>query len=160
VQKEFAPNIVVGFARIEGKAIGIVANQPNYLAGSLGYNAADKAARFVRFCDCFNIPLLSLVDVPAFLPGKDQEYAGVIRHGAKLLYAFSEATVPKICLIMRKGYGGAFCAMNSKSLSADVVYAWPIAQVAVMGAQGAVSIIFNKQIDDLGAKSVNIHSPL
>ena len=146
VQKEFAPNIVVGFARIEGKAIGIVANQPNYLAGSLGYNAADKAARFVRFCDCFNIPLLSLVDVPAFLPGKDQEYAGVIRHGAKLLYAFSEATVPKICLIMRKGYGGAFCAMNSKSLSADVVYAWPIAQVAVMGAQGAVSIIFNKQI--------------
>ena len=146
VQPEFAKNIVVGFAKIEGKVIGIVANQPNYLAGALDVDASDKSARFVRFCDCFNIPIISLVDVPAFLPGKQQEYNGVIRHGAKLLYAFSEATVPKICIILRKGFGGAFCAMNSKSLSADVVYAWPIAKIAVMGSDGAVNIIFRKQI--------------
>lgn len=146
VQPDFAQNMVVGLARIDGKTVGIVANQPKFLAGSLDYNSADKAARFVRFCDCFNIPLLSLVDVPAFLPGKNQEYNGVIRHGAKLLYAFSEATVPKVCLIMRKGYGGAFCAMNSKSMSADIVYAWPVAQIAVMGSSGAVNIIFHKQI--------------
>lgn len=146
VQPDFAKNIVVGFARLEGQTVGIVANQPKFLAGSLDYNAGDKSARFVRFCDCFNIPLITLVDVPAFLPGKDQEYNGVIRHGAKLLYAYSEATVPKICLILRKGYGGAFCAMNSKSMSADIVYAWPIAQIAVMGSMGAVNIIFNKQI--------------
>ena len=146
VQPDFAKNIVVGFARLEGQTVGIVANQPKFLAGSLDYNAGDKSARFVRFCDCFNIPLITLVDVPAFLPGKDQEYNGVIRHGATLLYAYSEATVPKICLILRKGYGGAFCAMNSKSMSADIVYAWPIAQIAVMGSMGAVNIIFNKQI--------------
>lgn len=146
VQNEFARNIVVGFSRINGSPVGIVANQPNFMAGSLDYHTADKAARFVRFCDCFNIPLLTLVDVPAFLPGKDQEYNGVIRHGAKLLYAFSEATVPKVCLIMRKGYGGAFCAMNSKSMSADIVYAWPIAQIAVMGSEGAVNIIYHRQL--------------
>lgn len=146
VQSEFARNMVVGFARIDGKPVGVVANQPRYLGGSLDFNAADKAARFIRCCDCFNIPLISLADVPAFLPGKEQEQNGVIRHGAKLLYAFSEATVPKVCLILRKGYGGAFCAMNSKSMSADIVYAWPIAQIAVMGAPGAVNIIFRKQI--------------
>lgn len=149
VQKDFAPNITVGLGRIEGKVVGFVANQPHHLAGSLDYNAADKSARFVRFCDCFNIPIISLVDVPAFFPGKNQEYNGVIRHGAKLLYAFSEATVPKICLILRKGYGGAFCAMNSKSMSADIVYAWPIAQIAVMGAEGAVSIVFRKQLQNI-----------
>lgn len=148
VQEDFARNMVVGFARIEGRAVGFVANQPKFMGGSLDYNAADKASRFVRFCDCFNIPIVSLVDVPAFLPGREQEYNGVIRHGAKLLYAFSEATVPKVCLILRKGYGGAFCAMNSKSMSADIVYAWPIAQIAVMGASGAVNIIFHKQIQN------------
>lgn len=146
VQEKFAPNIVIGFARMEGYPLGIVANQPNYLAGSIDVDAADKAARFIRFCDCFDIPLVSLVDVPAFLPGLEQEHTGIIRHGAKLLYAFSEATTPKICLIMRKAYGGAFCAMNSKSMSADVVYAWPIAEIAVMGEDGAVNIIFRKQI--------------
>lgn len=138
--------MVVGFIRINGDSVGIIANQPNFLGGSIDVNAADKASRFIRVCDCFNIPLLSLVDVPAFMPGVDQEHIGIIRHGAKLLYAFAEATVPKICLIMRKAYGGAYCAMNSKSLGADIVYAWPIAQIAVMGDGGAVNIIFKKQI--------------
>lgn len=146
VQKEFAKNIVVGFARLEGKTIGIVANQSNYMAGTLEINASDKAARFIRFCDCFNIPLLTLVDVPAFLPGSQQEHGGIIRHGAKLLYAYSEATVPKVSLIMRKAYGGAYIAMNSKGTGADIVYAWPIAELAVMGAAGAVSIIGRKAI--------------
>lgn len=146
VQKDFAPNIVVGFARLEGKTIGIVANQSKYMAGSLEINASDKAARFIRFCDCFNIPLLTLVDVPAFLPGSLQEHAGIIRHGAKLLYAYSEATVPKVGLVMRKAYGGAYIAMNSKGTGADIVYAWPIAELAVMGAAGAVSIIGRKAI--------------
>ncbi len=146
VHEHFAANIVVGFGRMEGKTVGFVANQPRHLGGALDYNAADKAARFVRFCDCFGIPLISLVDVPGFLPGKDQEYAGAIRHGAKLPFAFSEATVPKVCLILRKAYGGGFGAMNGKSMSADVVFAWPIAQIAVMGASGAVNIIFRKQI--------------
>ncbi|MDO5111445.1 MAG: acyl-CoA carboxylase subunit beta [Clostridia bacterium] len=148
VHKDFAMNIVVGLARMDGDTVGVVANQPRYLGGSLDYHAADKAARFIRFCDCFNIPLITLVDVPGFLPGKEQEYAGAIRHGAKMPYAFSEATVPKICLILRKAYGGGFGAMNGKSMSADVVYAWPIAQIAVMGAAGAVNIIFRKQIQE------------
>ncbi len=141
VQKDFAMNIVIGFARIDGRTVGIVANQSNYMAGSLEINASDKGARFIRFCDCFNIPLVTLVDVPAFLPGTVQEHGGIIRHGAKLLYAYSEATVPRISIIMRKAYGGAYIAMNSKGLGADVVYAWPIAEIAVMGASGAVAII-------------------
>ena len=155
VQPGFARNIVVGFARLEGKTVGIVANQSNFMAGSLEINASDKGARFIRFCDCFNIPLLTLVDVPAFLPGSQQEHGGIIRHGAKLLYAYSEATVPKVGLVMRKAYGGAYIAMNSKGTGADIVYAWPIAELAVMGAAGAVSIIGRKAIkaaDDPEAK--------
>jgi propionyl-CoA carboxylase beta chain len=147
VQPGFAQNIVVGFARISGKTVGIVANQAAYMAGSLEINASDKGARFIRFCDCFNIPLLTLVDVPAFLPGSQQEHGGIIRHGAKMLYAYSEATVPKVSVIMRKAYGGAYIAMNSKGLGADVVYAWPIAEIAVMGASGAVAIIGKRAID-------------
>lgn len=147
VQPSFARNIVVGFARLEGDTIGIVANQSQFMAGSLEINASDKGARFIRFCDCFNIPILTLVDVPAFLPGSQQEHGGIIRHGAKLLFAYSEATVPKVGLIMRKAYGGAYIAMNSKGTGADVVYAWPIAEIAVMGAAGAVSIIGKKEIE-------------
>ena len=147
VQKDFAMNIVVGFARIDGKTVGIVANQSNYIAGSLEIDSSDKAARFIRFCDCFNIPLVTLIDVPAFMPGRTQEHGGIIRHGAKMLYAYSEATVPKISVIMRKAYGGAYIAMNSKGLAADIVYAWPIAEIAVMGASGAVSIIGRKAIE-------------
>ena len=147
VQPDFAMNIVVGFARIDGQSVGIVANQSNYIAGSLEIDSSDKAARFIRFCDCFNIPLVTLIDVPAFMPGSVQEHNGIIRHGAKLLYAYSEATVPKISVIMRKAYGGAYIAMNSKGLAADIVYAWPIAEIAVMGAAGAVAIIGRKAID-------------
>ncbi|MBP3265771.1 MAG: acyl-CoA carboxylase subunit beta [Clostridiales bacterium] len=147
VQQDFAMNIVVGFARIDGKTVGIVANQSNYIAGSLEIDSSDKAARFIRFCDCFNIPLVTLIDVPAFMPGRTQEHGGIIRHGAKMLYAYSEATVPKISVIMRKAYGGAYIAMNSKGLAADIVYAWPIAEIAVMGASGAVSIIGRKAIE-------------
>ena len=147
VQAGFARNIVVGFARLAGKTIGIVANQSAFMAGSLEINASDKGARFIRFCDCFNIPILTLVDVPAFLPGSQQEHGGIIRHGAKMLYAYSEATVPKVSVIMRKAYGGAYIAMNSKGLGADVVYAWPIAEIAVMGAAGAVAIIGKRAID-------------
>lgn len=147
VQKNFAKNVITGLGRIDGETIGFVANQPNYLGGSLDYQAGDKIARFIRFCDCFNIPLVTFVDVPAFLPGSNQEQSGIIRHGAKILYAYSEATVPKISVILRKAYGGAYCAMNSKDLGADVVYAWPIAQIAVMGAEGACNIIFKKQIE-------------
>lgn len=141
VHKAFARNAVVGFGRIDGETVGFVANQPNYLSGSLNCDASDKMARFIRFCDCFNIPLVVLVDVPAFFPGKEQEHSGIIRHGAKLLYAFSEATVPKVSLIMRKAYGGAYIAMNSKNMGADIVYAWPIAEIAVMGAEGAIAIV-------------------
>ncbi len=148
VQRDFAKNIVVGFARIGGETIGIIANQSQIMAGSLEINASDKGARFIRFCDCFNIPLLTLVDVPAFLPGSQQEHGGIIRHGAKLLFAYSEATVPKVSLIMRKAYGGAYIAMNSKGTGADIVYAWPIAEIAVMGAAGAVSIIGKKEIEN------------
>lgn len=146
VQKEFAPNVVVGFARMAGESVGFVANQPNSMCGSLDYHASDKMARFIRFCDCFNIPLITLVDVPAFLPGTAQEHNGIIRHGAKVLYAYSEATVPKISLIMRKAYGGAYIAMNSKEMGADMVFAWPIAEIAVMGADGAVNIAFKRKI--------------
>lgn len=146
VQKEFAPNAVVGWGRMNGESVGFVANQPNQMCGSLDYHASDKIARFIRFCDCFNIPLVTLIDVPAFLPGTEQEHNGIIRHGAKILYAYSEATVPKISLIMRKAYGGAYIAMNSKEMGADLVYAWPIAEIAVMGAEGAVNIAFKRKI--------------
>ncbi len=146
VHKDFAENIVVGFARLAGRSIGMVANQPAFLAGVLDINSSIKAARFVRFCDCFNIPLLVLEDVPGFLPGTDQEWNGIITNGAKLLYAFSEATVPRITVITRKAYGGAYCVMNSKHIGADMNYAWPSAEIAVMGAKGAAEIIFKKEI--------------
>ena len=145
-QPYYAMNMITGFARLNGKSIGIIANQPKILAGCLDINASDKAARFVRFCDAFNIPILTLVDVPGFLPGTAQEYGGIIRHGAKLLYAYSEATVPKITLVTRKSYGGAYLAMCSKDLRADQVIAWPTAEIAVMGSQGAANIIFRKEI--------------
>lgn len=146
VKEGFARNVVVGLARIDGETVGIVANQSKSMAGSLEIDASDKAARFIRFCDCFGIPLVTLVDVPAFLPGSQQEHGGIIRHGAKLLYAYAEATVPKVTLVLRKAYGGAFLAMCSKGLGADVVYAWPIVEIAVMGAAGAVSIIGRREI--------------
>lgn len=146
VHQNFAPNILVGFARLNGKSIGIVANQPAHLAGVLDIDASVKAARFVRFCDSFNIPLLVLEDVPGFLPGTDQEWNGIITNGAKLLYAFSEATVPRITVITRKAYGGAYDVMNSKHIGADMNYAWPTAEIAVMGAKGAAEIIFKKEI--------------
>ncbi len=147
IQSGFAKNIIVGLMRLEGKTVGVVANQPNFLAGSLDYNSGDKAGRFIRFCDCFNIPILTLVDVPAFLPGKGQEYSGIIRHGAKILYAYSEATVPTVTVILRKAFGGAYIGMDSKGLGADFVFSWPIAEIAVMGAEGAVGIIGKKKID-------------
>jgi propionyl-CoA carboxylase beta chain len=146
VHKQYAENIIVGFARIGGRSIGVVANQPACLAGVLDIEASKKAARFVRFCDAFNIPLLVLVDVPGFLPGTDQEWHGIITNGAKLLYALSEATVPKITVITRKAYGGAYDVMNSKHIGADLNYAWPMAEIAVMGAKGAAEIIFKKEI--------------
>ena len=148
VHKDFAENIVVGFARIGGRSIGIVANQPAFLAGVLDINSSRKGGRFVRFCDAFNIPLLVLVDVPGFLPGTDQEWNGIIINGAKLLYALSEATVPKITVITRKAYGGAYDVMNSKHIGADLNYAWPTAEIAVMGAKGATEIIFKKEISE------------
>ena len=146
IHKDYAENIVVGFARLAGRSIGIVANQPAFLAGVLDNHASVKGARFVRFCDSFNIPLLVLEDVPGFLPGTDQEWNGIINNGAKLLYAFCEATVPKITVITRKAYGGAYCVMNSKHIGADMNYAWPSAEIAVMGAKGAAEIIFKKEI--------------
>ncbi|WP_194776599.1 acyl-CoA carboxylase subunit beta [Pararhodonellum marinum] len=155
VHKDFADNMVVGFARIAGRSIGVVGNQPQSLAGVLDNDASVKAARFVRFCDCFNIPLLVLVDVPGFLPGTDQEWNGIISNGAKLLYAFSEATVPRITVITRKAYGGAYDVMNSKHIGADLNFAWPTAEIAVMGAKGAAEIIFKREIaesDDPEAK--------
>jgi acetyl-CoA carboxylase carboxyltransferase component len=163
VQKFFAQNIVVGFGRLNGKTVGIVANQPKVMAGVLDVNSADKGARFIRFCDSFNIPIVSFTDTAGYLPGTGQEYSGVIRHGAKMLYAFSEATVPKINVIVRKAYGGAYIAMNSKHLGADAVFAWPSAEIAVMGPEGAANIIFRKEIaaaDDAscyqGAKNCRI----
>ncbi len=148
VHKDFAENIVVGFARLAGRSIGIVANQPGYLAGVLDINSSRKGARFVRFCDAFNVPLLVLVDVPGFLPGTDQEWHGIIINGAKLLYALSEATVPKVTVITRKAYGGAYDVMNSKHIGADLNFAWPTAEIAVMGAKGAAEIIFKKEISE------------
>lgn len=148
VHKNFADNIVVGFARIAGRSIGVVGNQPQSMAGVLDNDASVKAARFVRFCDCFNVPLLVLVDVPGFLPGTDQEWNGIITNGAKLLYAFSEATVPRITVITRKAYGGAYDVMNSKHIGADLNFAWPTAEIAVMGAKGAAEIIFKREISE------------
>lgn len=148
IHKDYAENIIVGFARLGGRSIGIIANQPMFLAGVLDVNSSKKAARFTRFCDCFNIPLLVLVDVPGFLPGTDQEWNGIIVHGAKLLYALSEATVPRITVITRKAYGGAYDVMNSKHIGADFNYAWPTAEIAVMGAKGAAEIIFKKEIKE------------
>jgi methylmalonyl-CoA decarboxylase subunit alpha len=146
VQKNWAANIVIGFARLDGETVGIIGNQPLVLAGVLDVDSSDKAARFVRFCDAFNIPLLTFVDLPGYLPGVDQEHAGVIRHGAKLLYAYSEATVPKITIILRKAYGGGYIAMCSRHLGADFVFAWPTAEIAVMGPEGAANIIFRSEI--------------
>ena len=146
IHEHFAQNIVVGFARLGGFPVGVVANQPMVLAGVLDINASEKAARFVRFCDCFNIPLIVFEDVPGFLPGVDQEHGGIIRHGAKLLYAFCEATVPKITVVTRKAYGGAYCVMNSKHIRADLNLAWPTAEIAVMGPEGAVNIIFRREL--------------
>jgi methylmalonyl-CoA decarboxylase alpha subunit len=146
-QPLYAPNMLTGFARINGQVIGIIANQPKVMAGCLDINASDKAARFIRFCDAFNIPIVTFVDVPGYLPGTNQEYGGIIRHGAKLLYAYSEATVPKITVITRKAYGGAYIGMCSRHLGADQVMAWPTAEIAVMGAEGAANIIFRKDIE-------------
>jgi methylmalonyl-CoA carboxyltransferase large subunit len=153
VQAGYAMNIVVGFARITGRSVGIVANQPIVQAGVLDINASDKAARFIRFCNAFNIPLVTFVDVPGFLPGVQQEYGGIIRHGAKMLFAYSACTVPKITVILRKSYGGAYLAMCGKDLGADRVYAWPTAEVAVMGAEGAADIVFRKEIHDAENKA-------
>jgi len=150
VHQSFAPNIVVGFGRMDSRTVGIVGNQPQHLAGVLDIDASNKAARFVRFCDCFNIPLVTLVDVPGFMPGVDQEYGGIIRHGAKLIYAYAEATVPKVCVIMRKAYGGAYIVMSSKHLRSDVNLVWPSAEIAVMGAEGAVNIIYRGEISGSG----------
>lgn len=150
IKKNFAPNIVVGFARYGGKAIGIVANQPSYYAGVLDIDSSIKGARFVRFCDCFNIPILTFVDVPGFLPGTNQEFGGVIRNGAKMLYAYAESTVPKVTVITRKSYGGAYCVMSSKHLRTDINYSWPTGEIAVMGSKGAVEVLYAK-----GAKSAD-----
>jgi propionyl-CoA carboxylase beta chain len=149
VHEHFARNIVVGFARLDGRSVGIVANQPAFLAGVLDINASVKAARFVRFCDAFNIPLITFEDVPGFLPGTQQEHGGIIRHGAKLLYAFAEATVPKLTVITRKAYGGAYCVMSSKHLRTDVNLAWPTAEIAVMGPEGAVNIVYRRELEDV-----------
>jgi len=147
VQPYYAPNIITAFARLAGKTVGIIANQPKVMAGCLDINASDKSSRFIRFCDAFNIPILNLVDVPGFLPGTNQEYGGIIRHGAKMLYAYSEATVPKVTLVLRKAYGGAYLAMCSRDLGANQVIAWPTAEIAVMGPAGAAKIIFKKDAD-------------
>ena len=146
VHQSFAPNVVVGLGRLDGRTVGIIGNQPQHLAGVLDIDASNKAARFVRFCDCFNIPLVTLVDVPGFMPGVDQEYGGIIRHGAKLIYAYAEATVPKVSVIIRKAYGGAYIVMSSKHLRSDVNFVWPSAEIAVMGAEGAVNIIYRGEI--------------
>lgn len=148
IQPLYAPNGIIGFARLDGKAIGIIANQAKVLAGCLDIDVSDKISRFIRFCDCFNIPILTFMDVPGYLPGTNQEYGGIIRHGAKLLYAYSEATVPKITIILRKAYGGAYLAMCSSSMRADFVYAWPTGEIAVMGPEGAVNIVFRNELKE------------
>ena len=145
IKQNFAPNLIVGFARYDGRSVGIVANQPMHLSGVLDIDSSIKGARFVRFCDCFNIPVVTFVDVPGFLPGTAQEYGGVIRNGAKMLYAYAEATVPKITVITRKAYGGAYCVMSSKHLRGDINYAWPEAEIAVMGAKGAVGVLYGRE---------------
>jgi propionyl-CoA carboxylase beta chain len=147
VQMDFAKNIVVGFARIQGVVVGIIANQPKFKAGALDIDASDKAARFIRFCNIFNIPIVTLVDTGGFLPGVAQERGGIIRHGAKMLFAYGAATVPKITVILRKAYGGAYLAMCSQDLGADLVFAWPTAEIAVMGAEGAVKILYKREIE-------------
>lgn len=149
IQRHYAPNIVTGYARFNGMSVGIVANQPSYLAGVLDINASRKAARFVRFCDAFNIPILTLVDVPGFLPGTAQEYGGIIIHGAKLLYAYGEATVPKVTIVLRKAYGGAYCVMSSKHLRGDMNFAWPAAEIAVMGPKGAIEVLQSKNLAEI-----------
>ena len=148
IHERFAENIVCGFARLDGYPVGIVGNQPQVLAGTLDIDASEKAARFVRTCDAFNVPLVTFVDVPGFLPGTEQEWGGIIRHGAKLLYAYAEATVPKLTVITRKAYGGAYDVMSSKHIRADFNFAWPTAEVAVMGPEGAVNIVFRRELDD------------
>jgi methylmalonyl-CoA carboxyltransferase large subunit len=153
IQPGFAPNIVIGFGRIMGRTVGLVANNPAAMAGALDIDASDKAARFVRFCNCFNIPLVTFVDVPGFRPGVEQEYGGIIRHGAKMLFAYSATTVPKITVILRKAYGGAYLAMCGRDLGADRVVAWPTAEVAVMGAEGAAEIVFRREIDGADDKA-------
>ena len=147
VQPFYATNIITCFARFNGQSVGIIANQPKVMAGCLDINASDKSSRFIRFCDAFNIPIVNFVDVPGFLPGTNQEWGGIIRHGAKMLYAYSEATVPKITVITRKAYGGSYLAMCSQDLGADQVYAWPTSEIAVMGPAGAANIIFRKDAD-------------
>jgi methylmalonyl-CoA carboxyltransferase large subunit len=159
VQDGFAMNVVIGFGRVQGRTVGVIANQPQVMAGALDIDASDKAARFVRFCNAFNIPLLTFVDVPGFLPGVQQEYGGIIRHGAKLLFAYSAATVPKVTVVLRKAFGGAYIAMCCKDLGADRVVAWPSAEIAVMGAEGAVGVVFNKEIkaaEDPAAKRTEL----
>jgi len=146
VQENFAKNIVVGFGRLDGHSIGVVANNPRVNAGTLDIESSQKGARFVRFCDAFNIPILTFEDVPGFMPGTDQEHNGIIRHGAKLLYAFSEATVPLLTVITRKAYGGAYCVMSSKHIGGDVNYAWPTAEIAVMGPKGAVNVLYREEL--------------
>jgi propionyl-CoA carboxylase beta chain len=160
VHEHFARNIVVGFARMKGRPVGIVANQPAFLAGVLDNSASIKAARFVRFCDCFNIPLITLEDVPGFLPGVSQEHGGIIRNGAKLLYAFAEATVPKLTLITRKAYGGAYCVMSSKHIRTDLNLCWPTAEIAVMGAEGAVNIVYGRELAEALSASEKLEGPL
>jgi acetyl-CoA carboxylase carboxyltransferase component len=149
VHARFAPNAVVGFARLHGEVVGVIANQPAHLAGVLDINASDKIARFVRFCDAFNIPLITFVDCPGFMPGTVQEHGGIIRHGAKIVYAYSEATVPKVAIVTRKAYGGAYIVLSSKYIRTDLVYAWPTAEIAVMGAEGAVNILYRKRLAEM-----------
>jgi len=146
VHQHFAPNLIVGFARLNGKPVGIVAQQPAWLAGIIDINAAVKGARFIRFCDAFNIPLVSFVDVPGFMPGADQEHSGIIKNGAKFIYAYAEATVPKVAVIIRKAYGGAYIVMSSKHLRGDINYSWPTGEIAVMGPEGAVNVLFRREI--------------
>ena len=146
IQRHYAKNIIIGFAKFDGMSVGIVANQPNFLAGVLDINSSRKAARFVRFCDAFNIPIVTLVDVPGFLPGSAQEYGGIIIHGAKLMFAYGEATVPKVTVTLRKSYGGAHDVMSSKQLRGDINYAWPSAEIAVMGSQGAIEILYGRKL--------------
>jgi propionyl-CoA carboxylase beta chain len=158
VHQLFAPNIVVGFGRVEGQSVGVVANQPTQFAGTLDIDASEKAARFVRTCDAFNIPVLTFVDVPGFLPGTDQEWNGIIRRGAKLIYAYAEATVPLVTVITRKAYGGAYDVMGSKHLGADINLAWPTAQIAVMGAQGAANIVYRRQLKEATERGEDVEA--